>query len=73
MPDKTDDHSFLCPLINDFCPHYQSSKNKQDNKPTTHCHLYDAKEKSCLVYDTYSKEGQSKHQLFKHKIEDYQK
>ena len=73
MIDKTDDQRFLCPLIKGFCPHYQSSINKQDKKPTSHCQLYETKEKSCLVYNTYLKEGQSKHRFFKHKIENSQK
>ena len=73
MTDKTDVLSFLCPLIKDLCPHYQPSKNKKDKKPAIHCLLYETKEKSCPVYDNYSKEGQSKHQLFKHKIENCQK
>ncbi|MBK5113753.1 MAG: hypothetical protein JJE41_08980 [Candidatus Heimdallarchaeota archaeon] len=73
MTDETDDQSFLCPLVKGFCPHNQSSKNNQDKKPATRCQLYETKEKSCPVYDTYSKEGQSKHRLFKHKIENCQK
>jgi len=73
MTDKTDDQSFLCPLIKDLCPHFQSSKNKQDKKPATHCQLYDSKNNSCPVYKTFSGEGKSKHQLFRHKIENYQK
>ncbi|MGC9781561.1 MAG: hypothetical protein HZR80_20145 [Candidatus Heimdallarchaeota archaeon] len=52
MTNKTDDQSFFCPLIKDLCPHYPSSKNKQDNKPTTHCQFYETKEKHCPVYDT---------------------
>ena len=73
MTEKTDVLSFLCPLIKDLCPHYHPSKNNQDKKPAIHCKLYEPKEKSCTVYDNYSKEGQSKHRLFKHKIENSQK
>ncbi|NPE09694.1 MAG: hypothetical protein GNW80_15520 [Asgard group archaeon] len=73
MPDKTDDQRFLCPLVKGFCPHYQSSKNEQDKKPATLCQLYETKEKNCPAYDTYSNEGQSKHRLFRHEIENSQK
>ena len=73
MTEKTAVLSFLCPLIKDLCPHNQPSKNKKDKKPAIHCQFYETKEKSCPVYDTYSKEGQSKHRLFKHKIENSQK